>query len=69
MASLTVDSNVAGADIEIDGDFVGNTPSTVSVPAGQHTITVKKKGYAEWSRAMNVSGSGVHLSADLEVAP
>lgn len=69
MASLTVDSNVAGADIEIDGSFVGNTPSTISVAAGQHTITVKKKGYAEWSRTMNVSGSAVHLSADLDVAP
>lgn len=69
MASLTVDSSVPGADIEIDGNFVGNTPSTLSVPAGQHKITVKKKGYAEWSRTMNVSGSAVHLSADLDVAP
>jgi hypothetical protein len=68
MASLTVDSNIADADIEIDGSFVGNTPSTVSVVAGQHTITVKKKGYADWSRSMNVSGSAVHLSADLDAA-
>jgi len=68
-ASLTVDSNVAGADIAIDGNFVGNTPSTISVAAGQHTITVKKKGYVDWSRTMNVSGSAVHLSADLDAAP
>ena len=68
-ASLTVDSSVPGADIEIDGNFVGSTPSTVSVTAGQHKITVKKKGYAEWSRSMNVSGTAVHLSADLDAAP
>jgi hypothetical protein len=68
-ASLTIDSNVPGADIEIDGNFVGGTPSTLSVPAGQHKITVKKKGYTEWSRTMNVSGSAVHLSADLDAAP
>lgn len=68
MANLTVDSNIGGADIEIDGNFVGNTPSTVSVVAGQHTITVGKKGYADWSRSMNVSGSAVHLSADLDAA-
>ncbi len=68
-ASLTVDSNQAGADIEIDGNFVGNTPSTVSVAAGQHMITVKKKGYAEWSRTMTVSGGSVRLEADLDVAP
>jgi len=69
VANLTVESNIPGADIEIDGNFVGSTPSTVSIPSGQHKITVKKKGYAEWSRTMNVSGSAVHLSADLDVAP
>ena len=69
MASLSVDSSVPGADISVDGNFVGSTPSTVSVAAGQHTITVTKKGYADWSRSMNVSGSAVHLSADLEAKP
>ncbi len=68
-ASLTIESNQPGADIEIDGSFVGSTPSTVSVAAGQHTITVKKKGYAAWSRTMTVSGGAVHLNADLDVAP
>ena len=64
MASLTVESPVSGADIEVDGSFVGSTPSTVSVAPGQHTITVKKKGYADWSRTMNVSGSAVRVSAE-----
>jgi hypothetical protein len=68
-ASLSVDSSVTGADIAVDGNFVGNTPSTVSVVVGQHTITVMKKGYADWSRTMNVSGSSVHLSAELEAKP
>jgi hypothetical protein len=66
MASLTVESNIAGADIEVDGEFVGNAPSTVSVTPGKHTISIKKKGYADWSRTMNVSGSNVRLSAELE---
>ncbi len=66
VASLTVDSLVAGADIEVDGSFVGSTPSTVTVTPGQHTIAVKKKGYSDWTRPMNVSGSGVRVSADLE---
>ena len=67
-ASLTVESSVTGADIEVDGAFVGSTPSTVSVTPGQHTITVKKKGYTDWSRTMNVSGSAVRLSAELAAA-
>ena len=70
MAGLTVDlatdSGVTGAEIEIDGSFVGSTPSTVSVVPGQHTIVVKKKGYADWSRTMNVAGSGVRVSAEME---
>jgi hypothetical protein len=69
MASLSVDSTTPGADIEVDGAFVGNTPSTVSVTPGQHTIAVRKKGYADWTRTMNVSGSNIHLSADLEHTP
>ena len=66
MASVAVESNVSGADIEVDGAFVGNTPSTISVTSGQHTITVKKRGYVDWSRSLNVSGTAIHLSADLE---
>ncbi len=69
MSNLTVESNVKGADIEVDGAFVGNTPSTVAVTQGQHTITVKMKGYTDWSRAMSVAGSGVHLNAELEPKP
>ncbi len=68
-SNLTVDSSVAGADIEVDGAFVGNTPSTVSVPAGKHTITIKKKGYAAWTRTMNLSGPTIHIDAELEAQP
>ena len=53
--------------IEVDGAFVGSTPSTISIAPGQHTIAVKKKGYGDWSRTMNVAGSGARLNADLEV--
>ena len=67
-ATLQIDSSVAGADIEIDGAFAGNTPSTLTVAPGAHTILVKKKGYADWTKTMNVSGSAVHLTADLEAA-
>jgi hypothetical protein len=66
--ALTIDSTPAGADIEIDGAFVGNTPSTVNVAAGSHDIAVKKKGFADWTKKLNVTGGSVHLSAELETA-
>ena len=49
-ANLQIESSVPGADIEIDGAFAGNTPSTLTVTPGQHTIAVKKKGYTDWTR-------------------
>lgn len=65
-ASLTIDSSPSGADIEVDGAFVGSTPSTISVASGQHEIAVRKKGFAVWSRTLNVTGGTVHLNAELD---
>lgn len=65
-ATLTIDSTPAGADIEIDGAFVGNTPSSVAVDPGSHKVVVKKKGFNDWSRTLNVSGGTIHLNAELE---
>jgi hypothetical protein len=63
--SLIVESTPPGADIDIDGAFVGNTPSTVNVSPGSHEIVVKKQGYADWSRKLSVTGGSVHLDATL----
>jgi len=65
-ASLVIDSAPPGADIEIDGAFVGNTPSTVAVVTGSHQIAIKKKGFTDWTKALNVTGGTVHLNAELE---
>jgi hypothetical protein len=64
---LSLSSDPSGADIEIDGSFVGNTPSDLQVAEGEHTIAVKKSGFKDWQRTMKVSsGSNVHLNAELE---
>ncbi|HZQ95835.1 MAG TPA: PEGA domain-containing protein [Candidatus Sulfotelmatobacter sp.] len=68
-AKLQLESNPAGADIEIDGNFIGNTPSDVQVTEGDHSIAVKKVGFKDWERKMKVSsGSSIHLNAELEKA-
>lgn len=69
MASVGIDSTSPGADIEIDGAFVGNTPSTISVALGSHQIAVKKKGFVDWIRTLNVTGGTIHLNAELEQTP
>lgn len=65
-ATLTVESTPSGADIEVDGNFMGNTPSSLTLTAGQHTITVKKKGKKDWTRTMTVAGHATHINAELE---
>ena len=63
---LNVTSTPDGADIEIDGSFVGNTPSAIEVAAGDHVVTVTKTGYRPWQRKLKVTGGEIHLAAALE---
>jgi hypothetical protein len=66
-AKLQLESTPPGADIEIDGSFVGNAPSDVQVTEGEHTVSVKKAGFKDWMRKVKVSsGSSIRLSAELE---
>jgi hypothetical protein len=64
-ASLTVEASVPNCEIEIDGNFMGDTPSTLNLPPGKHTVVVKKTGYADWTRTMVVGSGSVRLSADM----
>ncbi len=68
-AEFDITSTPDGCDIEIDGAFSGDTPSVVSVAAGEHTITVKKKGYAPWERKVRVSSGRVSIKAELDKLP
>lgn len=68
-AQISVTSNPTGADIELDGTFVGNTPSTIGVAAGDHTIHVSKSGFKTWERQVKVTTGQIAISADLEPAP
>jgi hypothetical protein len=65
-AGIDVTSNPSGADVELDGDFVGNTPSTIGVAPGDHTIRVKKNGYKAWEKKIRVSSGKVSVAAELD---
>ena len=68
-AKLQIDSTPSGADIEVDASFVGNTPSEVQLPEGDHTIVIKKSGFKNWERKLKSrAGSSVHIGAELEKA-
>ena len=68
-AKLQIESTPPGADIEVDGSFVGNTPSDVQVSEGDHIVVIKTTGFKDWERKLKSSaGSSVHLGAELEKA-
>lgn len=65
--TVNVSSNPTGADVLVDGDFVGNSPAILKLAPGKHTISVKMSGYADWSKEITVeSGADVQLTANLE---
>ena len=55
-----------GADIEIDGNFVGHTTSTVGVAPGEHQLVVKKSGYKPWEKKIAISSGEVKVDPVLE---
>jgi PEGA domain-containing protein len=60
-------STPVGADISVDSKYVGSTPSTVRVPAGDHQITIEKSGYTAWKRNMTLKPGGeITVDAGLE---
>jgi hypothetical protein len=67
-AEVEVVSTPPGADIVIDGSFVGSTPSTLAAVAGQHQVVLKKRGFQPWERRISISAGHVKLDAELEQA-
>jgi PEGA domain len=53
-ASIDFASTPSGAEILIDGSFVGDTPSRLRVPAGRHTIAIRLSGYETWTQSIQV---------------
>ena len=65
--TVNVSSNPTGADVSLDGNFIGNTPAALKLSPGKHTVTVKMTGQKDWSRDITVeAGSEVQLTANLE---
>jgi hypothetical protein len=68
-AKLLLSSTPLGADIELDGSFIGQTPSTVPVQPGDHTVRITKSGFQPWEKQVKTSGGEVTIAAELESVP
>ena len=65
--SVLVTSETEGAEIYADGNFVGQTPSTIRLTKGTHRIEVRAPGAQPWVRTLNVlKGSRITLRASFD---
>lgn len=65
--TVTVSSNPEGADVTVDGAFVGNAPANLKLAPGKHTVTLTSSGFKAWSRDLTVlAASETNLNATLE---
>jgi hypothetical protein len=66
VGTVLVRSNTDGADIYVDGMFVGNTPSTLKLTEGVHIVEVRAQGKQTYKRELKVFvNTDVTLKADL----
>ena len=60
-------STPPGAEITLDGRFVGSTPSTLGVGLGTHVVVLFMPGFAQWKRELTVSdNSELTVNATLQ---
>ena len=66
LTKVAISSDPMNADIEVDGNYVGSTPSTLSLAVGPHRIIVRKRGFEAWQREIQIIGGETYVHADLE---
>jgi hypothetical protein len=67
VASVQLSSDPTGAEITIDGNYVGNTPSLIKLRPGTHSIRMTLAGYAPWVRSVETAaGESRNFAATLE---
>jgi hypothetical protein len=67
-ANVSLSSAPEGAEITVNGLFVGSTPSSIQLSEGEHEIVIQKRGFKAWERRTRITGGKVTIEAELEKA-
>jgi hypothetical protein len=59
-------SNPAGANIDLDGKYVGVTPLTITIPPGLHAVTIRKQDFSTWQKTFTATSGITKVEAYLE---
>ena len=63
---ISVDAAPGGAQVFVDGRYVGVTPVVWDVSAGSHVVRIEREGYERWSGAVQaVAGKTVNVAVKL----
>jgi hypothetical protein len=67
VSSVEIKSTPDAAEITVDEKYRGNTPATLHLAAGDHTILLEKQGFKTWEKTLTVnSGENTTVNASLE---
>jgi len=47
------------AEVEIDGEYVGNAPLKIKMKSGRHTIKITADGYKDWEKIVTIADKKV----------
>jgi PEGA domain len=61
-----ISATPAGADIQVDGAYVGTTPSDIDLACCSHELTITKTGLKSWTRSVRTTGGQINISAELQ---
>ncbi len=64
--SLSVSSNVNGADVLINGNPAGKTPFQAQVPGGSYSVVVKAPGFLDFAQNIVVGNGPAQVNAMLQ---
>lgn len=62
---LSVASQPAEAEVRLDGRFAGRTPVSLLTTPGAHTLALRRSGYLDLERAIDVAADGLQLDQRL----
>jgi hypothetical protein len=69
-ATLSIDSDPRGAEVYVEGRYVGTTPVRTGVQPGNRTVRLERDGYRSWERSFRLSPrETLSIDADLEAVP
>jgi len=63
-----VSTTPTGADIEVDGVYLGSTPADIEVEEGTHAVKLTLQGFRPWEKKVKV-GAGLKVAVSLAPLP